>query len=161
MKIAAIDPGIKNLAIVKYVNDNSSIKYNLFLIDLKSTASQIQLITKLFDELDKLNLHSYTILIETQLRHNYNTNLIVHACMSYCILKNIHLIPVPSTLKSKHFGIPPKLSYPDRKKTGIEIAKMVLSESGNASTITELEKYKKQDDLCDCVLMIHIFSEKV
>lgn len=102
------------------------------------------------------------ILIEKQMSFGRNKNNILalkiaQHCLSYFTFmygKFKHLIEYPAYHKTQVLGAPPKMLKPARKKWAVEKAVEILTErTYNRDILEKINKAKKKDDMCDCILM--------
>ena len=71
------------------------------------------------------------------------------------MLKEVFYFPAYN--KTQLLGAPKKLSKPDRKKWSIQAATEIWIDRDDKGSLKELAKYKKKDDICDCLVMTLAF----
>lgn len=146
----AVDIGMKNFCIV--VANDSNIEmaeiYNL------TKSSYIEDVIKILEDIIKKIPEIDIILIEKQLSKNIKCHKIETAIETYCIINRINYKKVHPKKKYKVYNIDLK-SYFHRKKWVIEKGAYIFEKYYNNYP---LESFKKKDDLCDCIIMIHLHN---
>jgi hypothetical protein len=178
MRIISFDIGVHNFAysIIDFNqnNNNWEIKH-LHCHDFNKDKKIKDII---FDKSFWKKFHDYLIsitdllkdcdvfLIEKQLGFskvvNYkaiqmSAQLFAHLIIQY---PSKEIIEYLASNKTKTFNV--KLTQKkDRKKWAIEYTKNVLTKKGDDTSLEWIFSFKKQDDVCDCVLMILSYLIKV
>lgn len=139
MHILSVDIGTRNFAYTVYCTENKT--FVLFrLVDLGKMKDPVLKMKELSDS--DVFQNADVILVENQMR----------ACMKTMAtaLRCFHLDKVvrvqPHSVK--RFFNTSKKKHHKNKKAGVEEARKYL----NASTLATFEKYKKKDDIADCIL---------
>lgn len=164
MRILSIDVGIKNLAIVKMdicSSDNVQIK-DVFLLDIcdkgkaKDTKfdDKIKNLISLLDNIDLKTIEKVIIENPPSLK-NPQLKSIGVALYVYFTTKNINsqFISPSKKLSKEENKI---LTYKERKAKAIE---RVLEKIGKINC-DFLDKFKKKDDICDCILQAIMSYDK-
>ena len=105
------------------------------------------------------------ILIERQMSFsnafNYKANQINSQLFAHMIIyfPEKKIINYSATEKTKQFQKQFKKKI-DRKKWAIEFTKELLLEKNDETAIEWLNSFPKQDDICDCILMVLSFAKK-
>lgn len=179
MIIAAIDPGVKNLAISVENIDTDSFStlvkkkdISTALLCAETLYSYVHDITDV-DTIDGVTniLITYSwiwemcdvILIERQIQFKgvvNNTCLRVsHHCMSffYFFYPSLIVKDYPSSNKTRVLSAPKGMSKRQRKQWSTDVVTQLFIDRGDTSSTQYLEYTKsngqKLDDICDCVLM--------
>ena len=139
MHILSVDIGTRNFAYTVYCTEKKT--FLLFrLVDLGKMKDPVLKMKELSDS--DVFQNADVILVENQMR----------ACMKTMAtaLRCFHLDKVvrvqPHSVK--RFFNTSKKKHHKNKKAGVEEARKYL----NASTLATFEKYKKKDDIADCIL---------
>lgn len=152
--ILSIDPAIKNLGIVK-MQFKLGVKVSdldINLIDLCNgkkvkEVKFIDIIENLLDNLNKIDITDVDVVLIENIPSMKNPSVksISVAIFTYYAMKNkeVHFVS-PSRKLTKEEN---KLTYKERKKASI---KKVI-ESLNEEEVKQINKYKKIDDICDCI----------
>ena len=102
------------------------------------------------------------IIIEKQMSFGRNKNNILalkiaQHCLSYFVFmygKFKHVIEYPAYHKTQVLGAPPKMLKPARKKWAVEkVIQILIQRTNNQDILEKINKAKKKDDMCDCILM--------
>lgn len=114
---------------------------------------------KYLDSIDYLFKDCDVFLIEKQLGFskvvNYKAIQMSAQLFSHLVIKypSKEIIEYMASNKTKIFNV--KLSQKkDRKKWAIEHTKNILMEKGDETSLEWILSFPKQDDVCDCILMI-------
>jgi hypothetical protein len=146
MCIIAIDIGIKNLCIV-IVNNNEVKVSNLYKLPVNYIKEAINVLKSV------IPISPEIVLIEKQLNKNIKCSKVEIAIEVYCLLNNIKYKKIHPNDKYKKYNISfPK--YNERKKWVVEKGRYLFGDYYNYS----IDSFKKKDDLCDCIIMIHLYK---
>jgi len=124
--------------------------------DKKDLSQTFQDIHDILDSYFLLWENTHVVLIEQQMQFKHNSNIkalkISQHIYSHFLIKykHVHILEYPAYYKTQIFGAPMKLKKHERKKWAVEKVFDIL----HFKNMTHLiEKYKKKDDLSDCILM--------
>lgn len=92
------------------------------------------------------------ILVERQMRAKFKEAVVAIRCFGNNFEKT--KVVAPQSVK-RHFATS-KLNHRRNKKAHVELAQSFLS----ADELARLERFKKKDDICDCVVQTMFFVEK-
>lgn len=114
-----------------------------------------------FDKLSPFWDHCSVFLIEQQFRKM--AIKIAQHCRSYftVLYKNFSgkiITEYSSRHKTHKLGSKRGINRPQRKLWSIELSKRILSSRGEHNVINQIESYKKQDDICDCLIQLQSFK---
>ncbi len=151
MIICAVDPAEKNFAVSVWEEKKGFVSFKLIDVrkikgDMPEKVVELQR-RGLFDACDVL-------LIERQMRSRFK-------CMA-AALKVLNIekskMVAPQSVK-RHFatGNKGKGAYRANKKSHVELARKILS---GKRELVLFEKFKKKDDIADCVVMTQWYLEK-
>lgn len=144
MIILAIDVGIKNLCIV--IADHEEIKLaKVYQLGNNYMSKVIEILKEV--TLVKPDL----VLIEKQLNRNIKCLKVEVAIESYCIITGLDYKKVHPKDKYKKYQVSFE-KYNERKKWVVEVGTNIYKDFFNYS----IDSFKKKDDLCDCIIMIHL-----
>lgn len=153
--ILSIDPGLNNLAIVNLnINEDNNININYSNIyDIKKK-SVSETIDNLINNLNGIGNFNIVLIENPPALKNPQLKTIAIAIYTYFKLKcpNVHLIN-PSIKLNKEEN---KKTYKERKKASIENGLNLLNENDKR----EIERYKKKDDILDCVNQAYAFYQR-
>jgi len=117
----------------------------------------------MYHELDKYACYwdkCDTILIEKQMSFRGKRNPMAlklgQHCYSYFVYKygmGKEIIEFPAYHKTQELGAPKKQTKAQRKKWAVEKAQSILAQRGDYYNLVAIFNEKKQDDICDCILM--------
>lgn len=145
--IIAIDIGTKHLSYVAV--ENRCIK-NVMLIAIGKRIEDV------IDFLERTLVNSQDtsmVLIEKQVKQNTLCLRIETVAVAYCYLKKINYRLVHPNSKYTHYHC--KLeTYRQRKKWVVEEGSRIFTEYFNY----DISSYSKKDDICDCIIMIHLYQ---
>ncbi len=176
MYIISFDVGIRNLGYIiievneNLVNSHNIIKWDVLeLCDKNTKASSVDNIIigmnmyKLLDEL----LHTYKfdiILIENQIGRNAIKMKTIQGMLNmYFVMRdydNNTIINYNAVHKLKHFLKNKKTTYAERKKLSKQITEKLCKIYYGEEMHTYYKKFKKKDDLADCLLQCLDYIKK-
>lgn len=171
--ITAMDMGTKNFSFCieerLFADDRKEVSHPILhdfirydLMENKKTKTLIQIHTSLIALLDKYESwwkKMNVVLIEKQLSRNPRAIRLEQTCQVYFLLKYPHIkvIPYSSRRKTNLLDAPEDMTKYQRKKWAIQKAHQILLNRGDHKAIQEIKKYKKLDDISDCLLMIETY----
>lgn len=171
-KICAFDIGMKHFAfaIIRVTslpeNDNVSSWWNcvhMSCIDLGGDVLKNLhiVLQKEFVEDRNLTQGKWTVLIERQMVVNHKAvQLAAHVQAFFMIhYPYLPLIDYASTLKTRVLGVR-FTKKSDRKKWSTETVKQYFTEQRDHISLEWLNTFKKQDDICDCILMCVTYARQ-
>ena len=156
----SIDVGIKNLAYIIYNSETNEIIQWTILELCQGNCNKINMIDlgknlrQQFD--DSISSYQFDkVIIENQIGQNAIRMKTLQGMITmYFIQKNHNDIYYWSAChKLKHYDIPKKTTYAQRKKLSIEITRKLLEEHYK-DYIDYFNEHKKKDDLADCFLQL-------
>lgn len=158
--VVAIDPGVVNYALA--IRDTEGKLTVLRESIAGKTPRHICLnIRALLDRFSHQFTPGTVVLIERQMRVNPKMTALMNFTFAYFTL----LFPLVdprfyrASLKTTTFGMPTNLDKDDRKKTSVLWALSMLEDKQDFANLNQIKAMKKQDDVCDCILMIESFLE--
>ena len=139
MRVLSVDIGVRNFAFTVYCTIES--KFLLFrLIDLGKVKDYVAKMRELSST--EPFVTADVLLVERQMRSCMKTMAVSLRAFNY----EKTVMVAPQSIK-RHFQTAMK-KHSKNKKAGIEVARRYLS----ASKLEEFERFKKKDDIADCVL---------
>lgn len=161
--IISIDVGIKNLAYIIF-NNNEIVKWDVIeLFNQNSNkVTMIDIGLSLYEKFSE-HLSEYLfdkIIIENQIGRNAIRMKTLQGMITMYFISQgqTNIFYWNACNKLKHYDIPKKTTYNERKKYSIEITKRIINVHYNNWNEFFLS-HKKKDDLADCFLQL-IDSEK-
>lgn len=149
MSILSIDIGSVNFGYARWTRARGF--YDFGVINLKKTKgdmpTRVHAMWKqgFFDGAD-------VILVERQMRAKFKEAVVAIRCLGNNFEKT--KVVAPQSVK-RHFATS-KLNHRQNKKAHVELARSFL----NDDELGRLDKFKKKDDICDCVVQIMYYAEK-
>lgn len=156
----SIDVGIKNLAYIIYDNTKNEIIEWCIIELCNDNSNKINMIdlgknlnSQFIHYLDKH--HFDKIIIENQIGQNAIRMKTLQGMITmYFIQKNYdNIYHWNASHKLKHYDIPKKTTYNERKKLSIQITRDIL-EKKHSNWVNYFNQHKKKDDLSDCFLQL-------
>jgi hypothetical protein len=156
----SIDVGIKNLAYIIYNTETNEIIQWTILELCQTNCNEINMIHlgKNLYELFNSHISSYhfdKVIIENQIGQNAIRMKTLQGMITMYFIQNKHenIYHWNACHKLKHYDIPKKTTYAERKKLSIEITRNLLKENYQ-DYLDYFNEHKKKDDLADCFLQL-------
>lgn len=120
-----------------------------------------RVLQKEFVDHRKLHDGTWTVLIERQMVVNHKAvQLAAHVQAFFMIhYPELPLIDYASTLKTRVLGVR-FTKKSDRKKWSTDTVKRYFAEQHDHISLEWLNTFKKQDDICDCILMCVTYARQ-
>lgn len=165
MKIIAIDPGDKNLAIVSFdgsvfsdfffgsVTEGKTKKQSLADAMSRSHGTLMETLEKIFQSFETNGCVAF---IERQ--RSMKMFGIAGCVAAICYRHNIPVMKFNPLLKLQQFKNGEKMSHYQNKKLAVRVVNEILT-ADNCSFLDRFQALKKKDDVADCVLMINFITK--
>jgi len=163
MIILSIDSGCKNNAVVKMKIEENKIEViqtDLFDFCKKKKVKECSfesIIKNLINDFDNYDVSDVDVVLIENIpsRLNMTTKSISIATYTHLLSKGLEVKLVsPSRKLSKEQN---KLTYRERKKEGIKKGLSLLNDEDKENII---KKYKKTDDIIDCIIQAYEWNKK-
>lgn len=177
IQVVSIDPATDNFAFrieKRWINGyietvcSDKVKFNR-LIREDGYMSMFSELVLFLDKFKTLYAETSLFIIERQMAINFNATRVVHIIFGYYTtyimgatdnLSRV-LIEIDPKVKGLMLGSPKGCDKPSLKKWGIDEATKLLNARKDFKGISNLNSYKKRDDIADTVIQIEAFFKLI